>query len=286
MKILVVDDDPIQRSIITAALTASGNMVQSVGSGEAAIEMLTNSDELDMILMDMRMPGGISGQEATERIRKLVGWRGQVRIVAMSAAELLDHDRMAAKFDGFLSKDGPGFQIALATAVADGAAAADKEAPRSPLMTWMRANVALTGLLVGFLSGGSLGIWKASAALQHQFDILTHGAERLTDKQKVLDQQQTVIGGRIDGVATRLDGIGHDIADIDRRLNDLRHDQANLLVGAKGLLEQETALGARLDGMGRDMVDVDHRLNDLKSDARVSEERIRNIGERTQKRSN
>lgn len=116
MKILVVDDDPTQREVISAVLTARGNTVLTAASGEAAVTLLTAADELDVIFMDQKMPGGITGSEATTRIRQMAGWRGKVPIVAMSASELADGDRNSAQYRAFLLKGSPEFHTSLATA--------------------------------------------------------------------------------------------------------------------------------------------------------------------------
>lgn len=87
MKILVVDDDPIQRDAMNAMLITAGNTVILAHSGETAVTAVLAADDLDLILMDMRMPG-IDGEHARDRIRRLPGWRGRVPIKAMSAGAI------------------------------------------------------------------------------------------------------------------------------------------------------------------------------------------------------
>jgi len=74
MKILVVDDDPVQRGTIKAMLVATGNDVIEADSGPSAIAAVAAADALGLILMDMHMPG-MDGASARDAIRALPGWR-------------------------------------------------------------------------------------------------------------------------------------------------------------------------------------------------------------------
>lgn len=65
--ILVVDDDNVQRKVTSQLLTKLGYEVSSVQSGEKAIEFL-RENPLDILILDMVMPGGIDGAEAYRRI--------------------------------------------------------------------------------------------------------------------------------------------------------------------------------------------------------------------------
>lgn len=64
--ILVVDDDPMQRRVASKLLARLGYQVQSVDSGEAAVDYLKENPH-DLILLDMVM-GGIDGTETYRRI--------------------------------------------------------------------------------------------------------------------------------------------------------------------------------------------------------------------------
>ncbi len=67
-RILVVDDDPGQRSLLTSFLTGQGLEVVPVSSGEAALEAL-RTQRVDMMISDVRMPG-ISGLDTLRRARQ------------------------------------------------------------------------------------------------------------------------------------------------------------------------------------------------------------------------
>lgn len=67
-KILVVDDDESQRSLIGSFLQRSGMNVQYAVSGEMAFDLL-QQQEFSMMISDVRMPG-ISGLDALRKIRE------------------------------------------------------------------------------------------------------------------------------------------------------------------------------------------------------------------------
>ena len=66
--ILIVDDEPRQRTLLTGFVESLGCQTQAVESGELALEQL-EAHTIDMVLLDVRLPG-ISGLETLEQIRK------------------------------------------------------------------------------------------------------------------------------------------------------------------------------------------------------------------------
>ena len=67
-RILIVDDDPGQRSLLDSFLKSQGFDTVTVASGEQALEAL-RAQEFSMMISDVRMPG-ISGLETLRRARK------------------------------------------------------------------------------------------------------------------------------------------------------------------------------------------------------------------------
>ena len=65
--ILVVDDDPLNRKLLTASLEHQGHRTSSAGDGGTALAMLAE-DPPDVILLDLVMPG-MDGMEVLERIK-------------------------------------------------------------------------------------------------------------------------------------------------------------------------------------------------------------------------
>jgi len=67
-RILIVDDDPGQRSLLDSFLRGQGFDTVPVSSGEKALEML-RGENFNMMISDVRMPG-ISGLETLRRARQ------------------------------------------------------------------------------------------------------------------------------------------------------------------------------------------------------------------------
>ena len=67
-RILVVDDDQGQRSLLETFLQAKGFRTQSAASGEAALQLLAEAP-FSMMISDVRMPG-MSGIETLRRVRE------------------------------------------------------------------------------------------------------------------------------------------------------------------------------------------------------------------------
>jgi DNA-binding NtrC family response regulator len=66
-RILTVDDDPLLRDFLSEALTRSGCRVDSVSTGEEALEKITEK-EYDIILTDVRLPN-MDGVEVLKRAK-------------------------------------------------------------------------------------------------------------------------------------------------------------------------------------------------------------------------
>jgi len=103
-KILVVDDIKDSRRLVGKVLGHHGYEVIEAGTGEDAINM-AQTELPDLILMDVRLPGGIDGLEATRRIKALPQL-AHIPILAMTASVRPEdeHRAQGAGCSGFVRK--------------------------------------------------------------------------------------------------------------------------------------------------------------------------------------
>jgi signal transduction histidine kinase len=68
--VLVVEDDPLVREFVTVQLENLGYRPTAVSSGAAALKVVDDGLEFDLLLTDVIMPGGLNGRELADEIRK------------------------------------------------------------------------------------------------------------------------------------------------------------------------------------------------------------------------
>ena len=107
LRVLLAEDNPVNRKLVTKLLQKRGHHVQAVDNGRAAADTIAlTTPAFDVVLMDLQMPE-MSGFEATHAIRERERSTGaHVPIVALTAHAMAgDRERcLAAGMDGYLSK--------------------------------------------------------------------------------------------------------------------------------------------------------------------------------------
>jgi len=105
--VLGVDDNEINRRVLSAMLNKLGHTIIEAASGKEAIDIVRSGVDIDLILMDCDMPR-MNGFEATNEIRQ---WQyGQAdkmcRIIALTAHTLDEHKEkcLESGMDGHLGK--------------------------------------------------------------------------------------------------------------------------------------------------------------------------------------
>lgn len=105
IRALVVEDDTNSRNMLCQTLDDIGFSVDSVASGEEAIEHISNSQP-DVVLMDVQM-AGIDGYETTRRLRSLPN-TSQTKVIIVTADGLASDDlskqALATGANGFITK--------------------------------------------------------------------------------------------------------------------------------------------------------------------------------------
>ncbi|MCK4895019.1 MAG: response regulator, partial [Calditrichia bacterium] len=95
-KVLVVDDDEIQRDVMLKLLGKMGYTVEAAESGEKAIEFLKKNPQ-DIIVLDMVMPLGIDG---TETFRQILEFNPDQKVIIVSgfseSERVLEAQKMGA----------------------------------------------------------------------------------------------------------------------------------------------------------------------------------------------
>ena len=109
MRILLVDDNEMNREIATEILEDAGAVIETAVDGEEAVEKVIadyeKTDLYDCVLMDIQMPK-MNGYEATKRIRDYEGTEKHIPIIALSA-NAFEEDRqksLAMGMDAHISK--------------------------------------------------------------------------------------------------------------------------------------------------------------------------------------
>ena len=67
LNVLVVEDNSVNRKVITKIITRAGHRVLIVKDGDAALDVL-DAQNFDVVLMDVNIPG-LSGPETTKHYR-------------------------------------------------------------------------------------------------------------------------------------------------------------------------------------------------------------------------
>lgn len=83
LNLLVVEDHPVNQQVIRDYLWAMGHQIILVATGEEALGIAAHGG-LDAVLMDVNLPG-VSGIEATRRLRSMPGAVGMVPVIGVSA---------------------------------------------------------------------------------------------------------------------------------------------------------------------------------------------------------
>ncbi|HYC88144.1 MAG TPA: sigma-54 dependent transcriptional regulator [Thermoanaerobaculia bacterium] len=68
MRILIVDDEEVLRDVLDAVLRREGFDIIAASSGEEALSVLDSSEEIDLVILDVMLPG-ISGIDTLRAIR-------------------------------------------------------------------------------------------------------------------------------------------------------------------------------------------------------------------------
>ena len=104
IKILVVEDVDFNLTILTTILAERGWQTVAATSGEAALDILAEDADFQIILMDIGLPG-MDGVEATRRIKENPACRA-IPVIALTAEPAAAQEHLlAAGLDGYAEKN-------------------------------------------------------------------------------------------------------------------------------------------------------------------------------------
>ncbi len=101
-KLLIVEDDLFSTEYLVEALAVSKADIKIAKDGTSAIQLVEENPDLDLILMDIQLPG-ISGEEVTKKIRT---FNKDIPIIAQTAHAMTNDKEtyLAAGCNDYLSK--------------------------------------------------------------------------------------------------------------------------------------------------------------------------------------
>lgn len=104
LKVLHVDDDPMNLRVVQEILGAFGHQAVMACSGQEALERLA-TEAFDIMLLDIHMPG-MTGLEVIERLRASKGPERHVPVIALTADVYSRRpaEYVALGFNDFVSK--------------------------------------------------------------------------------------------------------------------------------------------------------------------------------------
>ena len=90
-KVLVVEDDAKVRDLAVKVITSLGYTVCAAADGTIALDMIEKAPDIDVMLTDVMLPGGMSGRELAERVATR---RPELKVIYASGypANVITHD--------------------------------------------------------------------------------------------------------------------------------------------------------------------------------------------------
>jgi len=101
-KVLIVEDNLASRLYLNKILEKTGVIILNSGDGKEAVEMLINTPDIDMVLMDIQLPV-LDGYTAARQIRDM--GRNTILIAQTAYGMAEDMDKiLAAGFNDYMIK--------------------------------------------------------------------------------------------------------------------------------------------------------------------------------------
>ena len=132
LRVLVADDNPTNREVISKILERGGHAVTLVNDGEQALDALER-EAFDAVILDRNMPG-IGGLEALQALRLMTRGRERLPVIILSAdvTPLAKREALEAGADLFLPKPVEAVRLLEEIQSLCGSAPSDGARPEAP----------------------------------------------------------------------------------------------------------------------------------------------------------
>ena len=97
--VLVVEDDDDIRDVVAHALSEDGFRVTAAPDGRAALRTLETEHAPDVAVVDLRLPGGVNGEEVCQKLRARGG-----QVLLYSSSDLLPTVARRSRASDWLAK--------------------------------------------------------------------------------------------------------------------------------------------------------------------------------------
>lgn len=101
--ILIVEDHTVTRRNMVGFLIRSGYQVHQAPTGEEAVQLIKNTDNFDVVITDLRMPGTVNGIDVLTYQNQVSPGTGAILVTAFGS----DHVREQARALGAVMMDKP-----------------------------------------------------------------------------------------------------------------------------------------------------------------------------------
>jgi CheY-like chemotaxis protein len=232
VRILVADDQAVNRKLTMRQLEKLGCTVDVVANGREALDAVSRT-RYDLIFMDCHMPG-MDGFEVTKEIRRLEGSGPRTPVIALTAS-VRGRDRehcLAAGMDDFVQK--PMSEPELIRVLSQwipGRPAIDA----ATVARLQQTDAELLAEVIGiYLAEGPAQIASIrDAVAKHDPQLLASAAHALKSSsgnvgalrvREICSELETIgRSGGVDGAAELVDQLGSEYQRAERALRDLHH---------------------------------------------------------------
>jgi CheY-like chemotaxis protein len=94
--VLVIDDEPLVRMLVTDVLTELGYAAIEAVDGSAGMKILRSAVRIDLLITDIGLPGGMDGGQVAEAARKLRPAVKVLFITGFAEKAVLSHGHIEA----------------------------------------------------------------------------------------------------------------------------------------------------------------------------------------------